>query len=595
MQILGALIYDEPAAPTGELTMPELEGLPHPVYALSTMGGGRCSIAAPMLAMGRLLEEDLLVEDVDQSAFHNLVDAERLLLGHSMSVMWSEERWVREVPVDLRMSQVHEGHVAVQTSFDILHQKLTDIQLNTAWMEPTIFYVAAEMYEVGIFVVTWYPERGNSAAHYRHVRPTSKEHIVVWFARGHFQAVQYNGQRMFASRHPLVERLRLLCVSLAPPVAPEDDVDLQIIAARLSLSQVPLVVDHRQPAEASAAEIAADPPPLRRNTRSMSATTKPLARSTVSRPKSTPTALAACEHSAVDTPSEAAAGATRQHRSNRSKSAKAEAAGISAVCHEPLPPGKKEGKQALKSQAEPVRSAVSHAQLTGAHPSPADVAAHGQLYDYISFPNVPQWVSMCCIPFNAYRLASQSNNRTAQDQAVEDILMLPQRVLTRTGRGPGDHQRLNRVMRARCRSQGELLRQKYECQPARDHNVQLNETARTAPLVRHVADFGDTHESRAVLFAKDTAVVSPCPTDGTVEVVEGSACENDFDGDAVRAFMSVRRAGANDCEPDIKAARKAQHHVRQGHLQKAARVLHSIDALADLRLPEVGAEGSLSD
>jgi hypothetical protein len=35
------------------------------------------------------------------------------------------------------------------------------------------------------------------------------------------------------------------------------------------------------------------------------------------------------------------------------------------------------------------------------------------------------------------------------------------------------------------------------------------------------------------------------------------------------------------------AAKRALHHVHQGHLQKAARVLHSVDAMADLRLPEV--------
>ena len=64
----------------------------------------------------------------------------------------------------------------------------------------------------------------------------------------------------------------------------------------------------------------------------------------------------------------------------------------------------------------------------------------------------------------AYRLASPSNNRAAQNQAVEDILRLPQRdiVLTRTGRGQGDHKRLSRVMRDRCRTHGEELRKRYD-------------------------------------------------------------------------------------------------------------------------------------
>ena len=65
-------------------------------------------------------------------------------------------------------------------------------------------------------------------------------------------------------------------------------------------------------------------------------------------------------------------------------------------------------------------------------------------------------------------------------------------------------------------------------------------------------------------------------------------CHDDFDGDAVRAFASATRAAEGDeSDAGIKAAKRAQHHVRQGHLQKAARVLHSVDSMADLRLPEV--------
>ena len=165
VQIVGALLYDEPIAPTGRLTMPELASLPHAVLALKTMGGGRCSIAAPMLAMGLLPDCDPLFEDVDHSPLHRRIDAERLLLGYSMSALWTEERWVREVPVDLRMSRVDGTAIAQRTSYDILHEMLTDSQQCTAWMEPSVYYVAAEMYELGIFVVTWHPERGNSAAH----------------------------------------------------------------------------------------------------------------------------------------------------------------------------------------------------------------------------------------------------------------------------------------------------------------------------------------------------------------------------------------------------------------------------------------------
>ena len=39
-----------------------------------------------------------------------------------------------------------------------------------------------------------------------------------------------------------------------------------------------------------------------------------------------------------------------------------------------------------------------HITATGTPLSAADIAAHGELYDYISFPNIPQWVAMCTIP-----------------------------------------------------------------------------------------------------------------------------------------------------------------------------------------------------
>ena len=40
-------------------------------------------------------------------------------------------------------------------------------------------------------------------------------------------------------------------------------------------------------------------------------------------------------------------------------------------------------------------------------------------------------------------------------------------------------------------------------------------------------------------------------------------------------------------DPDIRAANRAQWHVRNGHMQKAARVLHSTADMADLRQAEV--------
>ena len=101
------------------------------------------------------------------------------------------------------------------------------------WLEPAVFYVTAEAYDVGIFVVQWYPTRGYNATYYRHIRPASKQHIVIWFTRGHFEAVQYNNERVFATDHPFVERLRQLCTSHVAPESEEVDVDQLILGERL--------------------------------------------------------------------------------------------------------------------------------------------------------------------------------------------------------------------------------------------------------------------------------------------------------------------------------------------------------------------------
>ena len=115
---------------------------------------------------------------------------------------------------------------------------------------------------------------------------------------------------------------------------------------------------------------------------------------------------------------------------------------------------------------------------------PSDIARHGELYSCVSFTNVPQWVGLNTVPWNAYRIASQAGDRNAQRQAVEDLLMLPQRVLTRTKRGGGDGRRLTATVRARCRAVGEELRRHYRCPIPRDDTVRLS--VATAPLA-HVA------------------------------------------------------------------------------------------------------------
>jgi hypothetical protein len=176
---------------------------------------------------------------------------------------------------------------------------------------------------------------------------------------------------------------------------------------------------------------------------------------------------------------------------------------------------------------------------------------------------------------------------------VEDILMLPQRVLTRTSRGGGDHKRLNRTIRARCRLQGEELRSRCDCQPPRERNVQLEQMGETAPLVHRAADAAGPAlvvQGGAVALIQQAATTATDSDAAPVEAPEvGPDAIDDHeeridehdDDNYVRAF--TRATDRDTADPDRKAANRVQWHVRHGHLQQAARALHSTATMADLR------------
>ena len=126
VEIIKAVIHAAPHPPPtpGPLTLPELQGLPYSPLALSTMGGGRCPIAAPMLAMRKLPDAHIT------SAYRRVIDKERLSLGACMAETWCEEKWVREVPLIWRMSRVcesaHGDLATARTSYVVFKELLSD-------------------------------------------------------------------------------------------------------------------------------------------------------------------------------------------------------------------------------------------------------------------------------------------------------------------------------------------------------------------------------------------------------------------------------------------------------------------------------------
>jgi hypothetical protein len=234
VEVIRAVLYNAPRASSRSLQLPAFDGLPHIPYAMYTLGGGRCSIAAPMLCMGKLSDNRA------NQHYLNRIDAERIRLGETMQEpAWSEEKWIRTVPIALRMERVQTGwHVdpskrtAPLTSYVALRQALLDPAQNKQWLELSVFHLVAKLYNVGVFVIQVYPERGSNVTYVRHMRPAAKQHIVIYFADGHYQCVQYQQQRVFSSTHEFAQRLLHLCISHAPPARLETDLDLQILAER---------------------------------------------------------------------------------------------------------------------------------------------------------------------------------------------------------------------------------------------------------------------------------------------------------------------------------------------------------------------------
>ena len=505
---------------------------------------------------------------------------------------------MQEVPLVWRMSRVpagaHAGPAKARTSYTAFGDLLCDKAMSREYLEPSVFHLAAEAYDVGVFVIQWYPTRGRSATYYWHVRPASKWHIAVWFANGHFEAVQYGRQRVFATKHPFVRHLRRLCISHAAPALPEDDLDQHIMDGRLVADAAVSVAraDATPPAARACTaladmEQAAVPPQLIPRSATDAAklvwhTTEHItapagALRDVDERATTPAGVTTASSSSLSPPRRPPARST-------SDSAKPVAA-----APPPSPssaPAKSKGKGVKqdrttrhKKQADPsCSSSIPSLPFSLGPLQPRDIARHGELYSCVSFSNVPQWVGLNTLPWNAYRLASQKGDRDAQRQAVEDLLMLPQRVLTRTNRGGGNGRRLNATVRARCRDVGEELRRHYSCPIPRDKNVQL--TVAAVPLVHQAStDQSSTADTDVSGDESDSNTEA-----GRAAAPDASESSDDADDDA-RSFNRASNPAADDL--DSRAAKRAQHHVKQGHMRKAAQVLHSTTTMADLSLPEM--------
>ncbi|MDB5910672.1 MAG: uncharacterized protein JWP34_4786, partial [Massilia sp.] len=580
------------------LHVKELADLPHIPHRLHVTGQGRCPIASAMLACGFLADEH------DDPASYRLIDQQRIRLGQSMlGPVWNEEAWVRAVPNDLRAGLIQRGwdehlkqHVVERTSYHVYHALLTDANKHLTWLDETVFYLAGQEYDVGVFLLSISRAGGEPHHTCRHIRAEARRHIVIVRQSGHYESVQYDGLRVFSTDHDLVKLLSHFSATQPPVCYTEDDNDLYHISQQ-----------HHAATNTTPIKGEAEPPKRRVS----------LARKAKEPKLPVPSTLAADEYNSDDPILEPDTPARPSQRLPSTRSTKAKGSAPSNLTEESQQPLSKVRRRSGNHRNENTRPGESKLTATTSLPaaggsplSPADIAAHGELYDFISFGNVPQWIGMCTLVLNAYRIASQGGNRNAQDQAIEDLLMLPQRVLTRTNRGGGDGRRLTHIIRARCRDRGAELRARYQCMPAKDHSMQL--TVTTTPLLHQPAppraesnpstvdteiesesdsddvrsarsdSEGEPHVSMPGLTSPSSAATLdvPGPAPDALDEEHISNGEEDVGGNYVRAFL---RDMEPEGDPHYKAAKRAQHHMRQGHTRKAAQVLHSTATMADLR------------
>jgi len=533
---------------------------------MEVIADGRCSVASILLALKLIPTRH--VNNKERAT----IDAARVDIGRSMD-QWTEDQWISEVPVSLRMSASKELGRVSGSSFANYRQLLT-FASPTTWLDHSIFYLASRHYQVGIIIVV--QAKGLVPWYCRLIGSHHDNQIVLYHKNAnHYVCIQLDNTRVFPSSHPIIARLVDLNRTHPPKSFKENDLDT---AQRDKKPRQTASPPSLSPPEDSSPE-----PPL--------VQTSAEADSSVIPPFS-------------DTP----------RRRGRPKGSKNKAP---SKKNQPAPTVKPQPEiqppRIIPSLRHPpsIISSSSHATLTV-----KEIAQHGQLFDHISFTNIPQWIGVNIPAWNAYRVASQSGDRDAQHKALVDILHLAALVLTQNKRGgKGSFARVKRMVKARCLTVGEKLRNKWECNIPSDRNpdlpIVLDKVAlSTSPTLSSQSfpplsssrtdseaepNSGENQEEELPLTqtssflhspSRDSSVSSTASTvavdwerDGREECTDNTI---DIGVSDTQAFLQQLH---QDGDAEVSAIRRAKYHVSNGHMRKAAQVLHSTATMTDLTDP----------
>jgi Reverse transcriptase (RNA-dependent DNA polymerase) len=198
-------------------------------------------------------------------------------------------------------------------------------------------------------------------------------------------------------------------------------------------------------------------------------------------------------------------------------------------------------------------------------PSVADVAQHGRLYDHVNNGNRQQWIATCSHILRRYHLASIADDNAEKADAFADLLLLPGRVLAKVSRGG------KRSIRRGRRTPTTVIRQRL-AQQLSGLPLATSEEERKEREPSHTTTH--THNPADSDNERDTDL----PTNPLI-AMPLSLSDSDL--------ISLDPFDGLTSEEDRSAARRANRLVHHGHIRKAAHVLNSTTAKADLSDPEV--------
>ena len=458
------------------------------VRVLDMLSGGRNAVASPCRSLNKI-----------KCAFndqHNrdLLDIERDTLSEHAKNKYTLQRWLDEVPWRFRSTESTLGTKPTASkkatpafpSYEAMQKQVVRGTAETP-LSPSYLFILSDKYNVGVFLVVDNSTQGDTGdVEYYHIRSpgaTGTDSIVLLLTAGHYEPCQWldddgtrrvrtcrQGSRMYRAMEALFAQHTERTAAKSGVLLTEEHERRQLekscddggqatasIAQAESTSPQRRVLPPRNaPVDCTEREeLVGDEP------------ASPL-------PQSMTNASAVQQHASPQKQTSLLYKQTGRHHKqrsrHRSRSKERDAS--------PPKKGKMDGARAARMARE--RRAASAVYVGGAASAnrnpltPRQVAGHGQLYDFISFTNGPQWKALNVHAWNRYRVSSQGNDRAAQAQTVEDLLMLPQRILTRTSRGAGDGRSLTSIVNGRCRDVGLELRLQWGCLFVRDNNVQLD-------------------------------------------------------------------------------------------------------------------------